>query len=197
MQALTWEQLYKRKPRASGCDVFLIPLRRATPWFYWTQKVLEMWRRSVNSRKSICPHLIRVLYYLGCNLEAFLHFSPCTEEALRPQMAAAFLFLWGRGWLKDILSPSHSTEHRYLWTGDRLLPAEYHNHSSFGFLGAALVEFYKAVVGIAQSGNLLMLQGDKKNDMWIFCLAVLLSSALVYNSKAVIDEDAIEKLQYP
>ncbi|XP_075687060.1 guanylate-binding protein 3-like [Rhinoderma darwinii] len=39
-------------------------------------------------------------------------------------------------------------------------------------------------------------KGDKKNDMWIFCLAVLLSSALVYNSKAVIDEDAIEKLHY-
>ncbi|XP_073502149.1 guanylate-binding protein 6-like [Phyllobates terribilis] len=39
-------------------------------------------------------------------------------------------------------------------------------------------------------------KGDKKNDMGIFCLAVLLSSALVYNSKAVIDEDAIEKLHY-
>ncbi|KAG9465938.1 hypothetical protein GDO78_017496, partial [Eleutherodactylus coqui] len=41
-----------------------------------------------------------------------------------------------------------------------------------------------------------MLQGDKKNDMWIFCLATLLSSALVYNSKAVLDEDAIEKIHY-
>ncbi|XP_077129883.1 guanylate-binding protein 3-like [Ranitomeya variabilis] len=39
-------------------------------------------------------------------------------------------------------------------------------------------------------------KGDKKNDIGIFCLAVLLSSALVYNSKAVIDEDAIEKLHY-
>ncbi|XP_066434034.1 guanylate-binding protein 3-like [Eleutherodactylus coqui] len=39
-------------------------------------------------------------------------------------------------------------------------------------------------------------KGDKKNDMWIFCLATLLSSALVYNSKAVIDEDAIEKIHY-
>ncbi|XP_069840792.1 guanylate-binding protein 1-like [Dendropsophus ebraccatus] len=39
-------------------------------------------------------------------------------------------------------------------------------------------------------------KGDKKNDTWIFCLSVLLSSALVYNSKAVIDEDAIEKLHY-
>ncbi|KAM3917160.1 guanylate-binding protein 6-like [Leptodactylus fuscus] len=39
-------------------------------------------------------------------------------------------------------------------------------------------------------------KGDKMHDMWIFCLAVLLSSALVYNSKAVINEDAIEKLHY-
>ncbi|XP_056389840.1 guanylate-binding protein 1-like isoform X2 [Hyla sarda] len=39
-------------------------------------------------------------------------------------------------------------------------------------------------------------KGDKKNDTWIFCLSVLLSSALVYNSKAVIDEDAVEKLHY-
>ncbi|XP_071978916.1 guanylate-binding protein 1-like [Engystomops pustulosus] len=39
-------------------------------------------------------------------------------------------------------------------------------------------------------------KGDKKSDTWIFCLAVLLSSALVYNSKNVIDEYAIEKLHY-
>ncbi|XP_075034884.1 guanylate-binding protein 6-like [Mixophyes fleayi] len=39
-------------------------------------------------------------------------------------------------------------------------------------------------------------KGDTKNDMEIFCLAVLLSSAFVYNSKGVIDEDAIEKLRF-
>ncbi|CAJ0967547.1 unnamed protein product [Ranitomeya imitator] len=40
-------------------------------------------------------------------------------------------------------------------------------------------------------------KGDKKNDIWIFSLAVLLSSALVYNSKGTIDQDAIDKLKYP
>eukprot|EP00079_Xenopus_tropicalis_P013519 XP_002942120.2 PREDICTED: guanylate-binding protein 1-like [Xenopus tropicalis] len=39
-------------------------------------------------------------------------------------------------------------------------------------------------------------KGDKKNDTWIFCLAVLLSSAMVYNSKGTIDQDSIEKLHY-
>ncbi|KAM4697653.1 guanylate-binding protein 3-like [Rhinophrynus dorsalis] len=39
-------------------------------------------------------------------------------------------------------------------------------------------------------------KGDKKNDIWIFCLSVLLSSALVYNSIGTIDQDAIEKLQF-
>ena len=40
-------------------------------------------------------------------------------------------------------------------------------------------------------------QGDGKNDSWIFALAVLLSSTLVYNSMNTIDNDALEKLQYP
>ncbi|XP_075687063.1 guanylate-binding protein 3-like [Rhinoderma darwinii] len=39
-------------------------------------------------------------------------------------------------------------------------------------------------------------KGDNKNDVWIFCLAVLLSSALVYNSKGTIDQDAIDKLKF-
>ncbi|XP_018425660.1 PREDICTED: guanylate-binding protein 4-like [Nanorana parkeri] len=39
-------------------------------------------------------------------------------------------------------------------------------------------------------------KGDKSNDMNIFCLSVILSSALVYNSKGTIDEDAIEKLRF-
>ncbi|XP_069591181.1 guanylate-binding protein 1-like [Ranitomeya imitator] len=39
-------------------------------------------------------------------------------------------------------------------------------------------------------------KGDKKNDIWIFSLAVLLSSALVYNSKGTIDQDAIDKLKF-
>ncbi|XP_699217.3 guanylate-binding protein 3 [Danio rerio] len=39
-------------------------------------------------------------------------------------------------------------------------------------------------------------KGDEKHDTWIFCLAVLLSSALVYNSLGVIDNMALEKLHY-
>ncbi|ROJ35278.1 Guanylate-binding protein 1 [Anabarilius grahami] len=40
-------------------------------------------------------------------------------------------------------------------------------------------------------------KGDEKHDTWIFCLAVLLSSTLVYNSLGTIDNMALEKLQYP
>ncbi|XP_042560348.1 guanylate-binding protein 1-like, partial [Clupea harengus] len=39
-------------------------------------------------------------------------------------------------------------------------------------------------------------KGDEKHDTWIFCLAVLLSSTLVYNSLGIIDNNALEKLQY-
>ncbi|XP_051738799.1 guanylate-binding protein 1-like [Ctenopharyngodon idella] len=39
-------------------------------------------------------------------------------------------------------------------------------------------------------------KGDEKHDTWIFCLAVLLSSTLVYNSSGVIDNMALEKLHY-
>ncbi|XP_076139502.1 guanylate-binding protein 2-like isoform X1 [Alosa pseudoharengus] len=39
-------------------------------------------------------------------------------------------------------------------------------------------------------------KGDSKNDAWIFCLAVLLSSTMVYNSRGTIDNQAIEKLHY-
>ncbi|XP_018425663.1 PREDICTED: guanylate-binding protein 4-like [Nanorana parkeri] len=39
-------------------------------------------------------------------------------------------------------------------------------------------------------------KGDKKNDIKIFCLSVLLSSMLVYNSRGTIDEDALEKLRF-
>uniref|UniRef100_A0A671K3V6 Guanylate binding protein 1 n=1 Tax=Sinocyclocheilus anshuiensis TaxID=1608454 RepID=A0A671K3V6_9TELE len=39
-------------------------------------------------------------------------------------------------------------------------------------------------------------KGDSKNDGWIFCLAVLLSSTLVYNSHGTIDNTALEKLHY-
>ncbi|RXN15124.1 guanylate-binding 1-like protein [Labeo rohita] len=37
-------------------------------------------------------------------------------------------------------------------------------------------------------------KGDEKHDTWIFCLAVLLSSTLVYNSLGVIDNTALENL---
>ncbi|XP_017350941.1 guanylate-binding protein 1 [Ictalurus punctatus] len=39
-------------------------------------------------------------------------------------------------------------------------------------------------------------KGDSKNDAWIFCLAVLLSSTLVYNSRGTIDNTAVEQLHY-
>ncbi|XP_022519957.2 guanylate-binding protein 1 [Astyanax mexicanus] len=39
-------------------------------------------------------------------------------------------------------------------------------------------------------------KGDSRNDAWIFCLAVLLSSTLVYNSRGTIDNTALEKLHY-
>ncbi|XP_047018496.1 guanylate-binding protein 1 isoform X2 [Ictalurus punctatus] len=39
-------------------------------------------------------------------------------------------------------------------------------------------------------------KGDEKHDTWIFCLAVLLSSTLVYNSLGVIDNNALEKLHF-
>ncbi|XP_051984797.1 guanylate-binding protein 3-like isoform X2 [Xyrauchen texanus] len=39
-------------------------------------------------------------------------------------------------------------------------------------------------------------KGDSKNDGWIFCLAVLLSSTLVYNSRGTIDNNALEQLHY-
>ncbi|XP_071987593.1 guanylate-binding protein 7-like isoform X2 [Engystomops pustulosus] len=39
-------------------------------------------------------------------------------------------------------------------------------------------------------------KGDGRNDSWIFCLAVLLCSSLVYNSFGTIDQQAIEQLHY-
>uniref|UniRef100_UPI00398F6362 guanylate-binding protein 1-like n=1 Tax=Pristiophorus japonicus TaxID=55135 RepID=UPI00398F6362 len=39
-------------------------------------------------------------------------------------------------------------------------------------------------------------KGDQKNDSWIFALAVLLSSTLVYNSMGTIDQYALEKLHF-
>lgn len=39
-------------------------------------------------------------------------------------------------------------------------------------------------------------KGDTKNDTWIFVLAVLLSSTLIYNSKGTIDQQALDNLQY-
>ncbi|KAG8519493.1 Guanylate-binding protein 6 [Galemys pyrenaicus] len=40
-------------------------------------------------------------------------------------------------------------------------------------------------------------KGDTKNDSWIFALAVLLCSSLVYNSMGTINHQALEQLQYP
>ncbi|MEE6516067.1 hypothetical protein FKM82_025272 [Ascaphus truei] len=39
-------------------------------------------------------------------------------------------------------------------------------------------------------------KGDSGNDAWIFSLAVLLSSTLVYNSVGTIDQESVEKLHY-
>uniref|UniRef100_A0A8C0WJA4 GB1/RHD3-type G domain-containing protein n=1 Tax=Castor canadensis TaxID=51338 RepID=A0A8C0WJA4_CASCN len=39
-------------------------------------------------------------------------------------------------------------------------------------------------------------KGDTKNDLWIFALAVLLSSAFVYNSMGTINHQAMEQLHY-
>lgn len=44
---------------------------------------------------------------------------------------------------------------------------------------------------------LYVFQGDSKNDLWIFALAVLLSSTFVYNSMNTINNDDLEQLQYP
>ncbi|XP_021238693.1 guanylate-binding protein 2-like [Numida meleagris] len=41
-----------------------------------------------------------------------------------------------------------------------------------------------------------MEKGDTKNDAWIFVLAVLLSSTLIYNSRGTIDQQALENLHY-
>ncbi|KAM4651723.1 guanylate-binding protein 1-like [Discoglossus pictus] len=39
-------------------------------------------------------------------------------------------------------------------------------------------------------------KGDSKNDAWIFSLAVLLSSTLVFNSMGTIDQQAMDQLHY-
>ncbi|OCT73241.1 hypothetical protein XELAEV_18036221mg [Xenopus laevis] len=39
-------------------------------------------------------------------------------------------------------------------------------------------------------------KGDSKNDAWIFSLAILLSSTLVYNSMGTIDQQAMDHLHY-
>ncbi|XP_065430011.1 guanylate-binding protein 1-like isoform X3 [Chrysemys picta bellii] len=39
-------------------------------------------------------------------------------------------------------------------------------------------------------------KGNTKNDTWIFALAVLLSSTLVYNSRGTIDQQVMEQLHY-
>ncbi|KAM6168303.1 uncharacterized protein O8D03_008696 [Erethizon dorsatum] len=48
----------------------------------------------------------------------------------------------------------------------------------------------------ASSGCSAPPQSDAKNDSWIFALAILLSSAFIYNSMSTINNDALEKLHY-
>ena len=40
------------------------------------------------------------------------------------------------------------------------------------------------------------MQDDDDSDTWIFTLALLLSSTLVYNSIGTIDQQALEQLRY-
>lgn len=40
------------------------------------------------------------------------------------------------------------------------------------------------------------MQGDNSNDSWIFSLALLFSSTLVYNSMGTIDQHALDQLRY-
>ncbi|NXF62057.1 GBP2 protein, partial [Ciccaba nigrolineata] len=42
----------------------------------------------------------------------------------------------------------------------------------------------------------LLFQGDTQNDTWIFVLAILLASTIIYNSKGTIDQPAMEQLHY-
>uniref|UniRef100_A0A8C8ARG4 GB1/RHD3-type G domain-containing protein n=1 Tax=Otus sunia TaxID=257818 RepID=A0A8C8ARG4_9STRI len=46
------------------------------------------------------------------------------------------------------------------------------------------------------SGQCLLFQGDTQSDTWIFVLAILLSSTIIYNSKGTIDQPAMEQLHY-
>ncbi|XP_074710679.1 guanylate-binding protein 1-like isoform X3 [Strix uralensis] len=39
-------------------------------------------------------------------------------------------------------------------------------------------------------------KGDTQNDTWIFVLAILLASTIIYNSKGTIDQPAMEQLHY-
>ncbi|NXH23505.1 GBP2 protein, partial [Bucco capensis] len=38
--------------------------------------------------------------------------------------------------------------------------------------------------------------GNSQNDTWIFVLAILLSSTLIYNSRGTIDQQAMDQLHY-
>lgn len=40
------------------------------------------------------------------------------------------------------------------------------------------------------------MQGDNSNDAWIFTLALLFSSTLVYNSMGTIDQQGLDQLRY-
>ena len=54
---------------------------------------------------------------------------------------------------------------------------------------------YRASKHVKHSSPLL-LQGNPDHDNWIFALATLLSSTLVYNAIGVINDDALGKLKY-
>ncbi|CAH2318802.1 guanylate binding 5 isoform X1 [Pelobates cultripes] len=53
---------------------------------------------------------------------------------------------------------------------------------------------YQCLRDTRKKGTHWQRQGSSKNDNWIFSLAVLLSSTLVYNSVGTIDQESMEKL---
>ncbi|NWW51483.1 GBP4 protein, partial [Pedionomus torquatus] len=50
--------------------------------------------------------------------------------------------------------------------------------------------------GVVDKRQGLFLQGDTRNDTWIFVLTALLSSSLIYNSRGTIDQQALDQLHY-
>uniref|UniRef100_A0A803YRH5 GB1/RHD3-type G domain-containing protein n=1 Tax=Meleagris gallopavo TaxID=9103 RepID=A0A803YRH5_MELGA len=104
-------------------------------------------------------------------------------------------------------SPHASPLHAELW-GELPAPPPPQQCAGVGWWGdltSELLAMGAQSVGLRSPPALLCwrgthwgcaLQGDTKNDTWIFVLAVLLSSTLIYNSKGTVDQQALENLHY-